>query len=560
MKRNFKKIIALFLCFATLILLICSCGKKQTAATPTDATSKEAQGQTATVTPAINQSNSPVFMLEELPEIGKYVDDIIYKRRYTEKRETLTPGENHGKLIPFIESFKEYHLIDYETGEWRDETCIQSKYGLMTTEGEVIVDAVYDWYNILPCEKYGYLIELSIGSEIAEKTLICPSDGSWVIEDENINIGNYPYGENEKIKNFLVINDRTEVDSDYENGVHKLLFYNLDGKKMFEIDYAFSYESGDFSEGYYAIEYYYNHDNGDSHGRFIDTKGNFVFDGVHPYGNFKNGVAIARNDNNKYGIFSSSGKWVVNPYYDNIYINDGHYIADIADYRVILDKNLKTVDRIKMSDLGDMSMGIMDGRVYFEVSNNDGYDYYIYADTREKIICKEIGIPVTNTLYGKDMFYCNYGEYTYLVDINGNTVKKLEGSGRPWNISDEYFCLEDGNWEDDYQKCTVYSYDGYKKIWSGTQKNFGDRINFHFYDEFIITSYTEEKYVDEFLQKQTYDLTFYEDDEPFLKGITDYRSCEINEDFYLFYSDGVYTYTLGPDLNVLMKVRNDDND
>ncbi len=560
MKEFKKKIIAIFLCFATIILLICGCEKNQTVATPTDAETETTQSQTAKSTSADLQNNSPVFMLEELPEIGEYVEDIVYKRRYKERRETLTPGENYGKLIPFIESFKEYHFVDYETGEWNDGTAIVSKYGLMTEDGEIIVDAVFDHFSVILCEKYGYILEMSIGSELTERSLICPSDGSWVIEGVSLHVTNYSYDNSINVKNHLIINDQTSKEADYQNGIEKLIVYDLNGKKLFEIDNAASCGCEDFPNGYIVINHYYDPDSNDYHIRFIDTEGNLVFDGVHPEDDFENGIAIARNDNQRYGIFSSDGKWVVEPFYDSISEYDGYYVACIGNTAVIFNEKFKIIDRINTSGF-DYNPGIIEGKAFFEVdSHGDGYDYYVYADTHEKIVCKKNGIPVTDRFYGKDWFYCNYGDYTYIVDINGGTVKTLEGSGELWQISDDYFYLEEGNWDDDYQKYTLYSFNGFKKLWSGNKKNVGDRIDYYFYDSFMVKCYTDEKYTDDFDSKSTYDLILYGESEPILEGLTDYNFCETDDEIYFYYSDGVYSYVTDGDFNILMKTRNEEND
>lgn len=559
MRKKAKKIAAL-MCAAAIISAFTGCTAKEPVSTPTDAqTSAEAQSEISTTAA---QNNAPVFMLEKLPEIGDYVEDIVYNRRYPETRETLTPGEDYGRLIPFVGSFRDYHFVDYETGEWKEGTYSVSKYGLMTDRGEIVVDAVYDYVDIIPCTDGSYIIELSKNGESYDSrgaSLACPSDGSWVIEGTFYLY--HAYGA--EVDDVIVAVDNSEVDWENSTGAPKTLLYDRNGKLLFEFENCSPREYGSFKEGYLALEFYTDYQNYESETRFIDRNGNLAFDGVQPNGNFENGRVPARKDGMGTGLLTSEGEWLITPIYESVFKNDNYYTAQSDSTTVVYDMNGKTVKIFSNNELDKTYICAYGDRLYYEYSDYSGEkreSYYTNADTDEIIMCKEIGIRVTDYIYDTEYFYCDDGTNTYIVDFDGKTVAKLEGVGTISKIDDNYFSLTEGDREDDYQTYNMYSFNGFKKLWSQQLKNTGDRIYIWHYDGFLVKTYTPEGEYDEFAPDSTYDLLSIETGEPIFENLTDYHPCKINDRIYFCISDGTYTYTYDPDMTLLMKVRNERND
>lgn len=559
MRKKAKKIAAL-MCAAAIISAFTGCTAKEPVSTPTDAhTSNTIQTE---ISSTAAQNNAPVFMLEELPEIGDYVEDIVYKRRYPETRETLTPGEDYGRLIPFVGSFRDYHFVDYETGEWKDGTYPVSKYGLMTDKGEIVVDAVYDYVDIIPCADGSYIIELSKNGEEFEtvgERLICSSDGSWVK-----NGAEYVYYTHEAgVDDIFVVVDQSEIDWDNSTGAPKTIFYDKNGKKLFEFESCSPCDDGSFHNGYIALDFFSDYQNYECETRFVDRNGNFAFDGVYPQGNFEDGIVIARKKGTAKGLFSAEGEWIVLPLYDGIYKEGNGYIAYNNTYHVVFDKNGETVKIISNSELGDKQINLHGDRIFYsynDYSKEKVESYFTDSETNELIYCKETNTRVTAYIPETEYFYCDDGTHTYIVNMDGNTVAKLKGAGTIRRIDDDFFSFTEGNEEDDYQTYSMYYFKGFKKLWSQQLKNTGDRISIWEYDGFLVKVYTPEGEYGEIVTHNGYDLLSTETGEPIFESITNYYTFKINGEIYYCIGDGTYTYTYAPDMTLLMKVRNERND
>lgn len=558
MRKKTKKIAAL-LCTAAIVLSFTGCGETESVSTPTDAQIKPStQLTTATEKP----DGTPVFMLEKLPEIGEYVDDIICKRRYTETRDTLTPGENYGKLIPFVGSFRDYHFVDYETGEWEEETYSVSKYGLMTDKGEIVVDAVYDWVNINNENNGNYSLELSMNGEEFEtvgKKIISTSDGSLIKESE----GPVSFNLSSLNDGLIIVTDSSEVDWENSAGAPKTIFYDTEWNKLFEFEN--SHPHSNYSEGYIVLDFFSDYFNYEYETHFVDKNGNLAFDGVYPKENFENGKAPASNSNGKYGLFSSDGKWIVAPIYDELHKNGNYYIAVNDFSRIIYDSEGKKVEIISNSILGNQYICTYGDRIYLEHSLYDEeaekyYSEFTLVPEYKKIVCKETGRAVTSYIYDTEYFYSNDGVNTYVVNFDGTTVATLEGIGTLNKIDNEHFEFREGSWEDETQDYSVYTFNGFKKLWSDKLKNTGNRVEIWSNEGYMVKSYSTEGNEGELILNRTYDILETETGKPIFESLSDYWSYNINGETYFCVSDGTYTYTYAPDMTLLMKVRNETND
>ena len=564
-KRKYTRKIAALLCMALTVGAFGGCGKSETVQTPLEIPTSTSASVTQDVSSQSN-SDAPVFMLEKLPEIGGYVDDIIYKRRYSETRDTLTPGENYGKLIPFVGSFRDYHFVDYETGEWEDETYSVSKYGLMTDKGEIIVDAVYDWVEIYSIGNDDYMIELSMSGENPEtvsKRLYCNSDGSLVRKTED----DIYYNFTSFHEGYIIATDRSGIDWETSSGLPKTIVYDTKWNKLFEIDNALPCYEKVYSDGYFVLDIFTDYMNWECESQFVDKKGNIVFEDVHPSNSIANGKTTAEKDGGLYGIFDVSGKWVVQPTFSEMNRHDNVYIGKNFWGASVYDADGKLIKAIS-EDLENKNIYAYGERIYTEESFSDEDTYYLYhqftdLETEKVITCAETGMPVTQRLEYTEYFYCDDGKNTYIVNFDGKTVATLPGCGNLWKIDDAHFRMVEGHWEDATQKYTVYSLKTFEKLWSDTIVNQGERVEIweHHTESFIIKQYsseTEEYY--EVAQNTTSDILDIETGKPIFENIADFYAFEIDGKLYLNISDGTYTYAYSPDMTLLMKVRNERND
>ncbi|MBQ2903956.1 MAG: hypothetical protein IJE48_06120 [Clostridia bacterium] len=563
-KRKATKITAALLCAALSFCTFFGCDKSETVQTPTEPTS-EAQTVTTEASTVQSGSDTPVFMLEKLPEIGEYVDDIICKRRYAETHETLTPGENYGKLIPFVGTFRNYHLVDYETGEWTDDTYSVSKMGIMTDKGEIIVDAVYDWYNIRNLDNGDYIIELTCQGDDYESTgkkLYCNSDGTLVkTAEENVyyNFDSFSDG-------YIVATDRSEVDWETSTGSPKTVLYDTKWNKLAEIENSEPCYENAYSDGYMILNIFTDYIRWEHETYFVDKNGNIAFEDVHPTDYIINGKTTAKKDGGLYGIFDVSGKWIVQPTFSEMSRYDDYYIGKNFWGASIFDADGKLVKSIN-DNIENKYFNTYGNRFYLEEGFYDDEaqrSYYEYTDleTGKIITCNETGQPVSQRFDDTEFFYCDDGQNTYIVNFEGRTVAKLPGCGNLWKINDNYFRMIEGHWEDATQKYTVYSFRTFEKVWSDTIVNEGDRVDIWDYDEkFIVKRYTpEEEYYREFSPNMTTDIIDVATGKPILRDLKDYIVIPVGEDTYLCTADANYTYVYAPDMTVLMKVRNERND
>lgn len=565
MRKRISKITAL-ICAASFVFSFAGCGKEneeQTATQAPSTTATEVMSE-ATTAPA---SDAPVFMLEKLPEIGGYVDDIIYKRRYPDKRVTLAQGEDYGKLIPFVGSFRDFNFVDYETGEWEDRTYSVSKYGLMTDKGEIVVDAVYDWYDITNFDNGEYIIKLFLADgEESKGSLICNSDGSLVKYEET---GKIHYYFDNFTDGYIIAEDSSALDWEKRTGAPKTIVYDNKFNKLFEIKNSSPSYGAGFSDGYMVVLLYDDYYNYDGRNYFVDTKGNIAFKDVSPDNNFDNGQAIVRKGDN-YGLMSVDGKWIIRPIYDSLYksYNNNCYFAHSRFGLTIFDLNGKMITTIDNQNDEDYDICIIDDTIllydyhYDDESEKEYYTYKRYP-SMETFICKETGTAVSGRINDSEYFFCDDGSYTYIVDIKGDTIAKLEGTGRINAINDELFALVEGHWKDAVRIETVYSLKGFKKLWS--QKLVNDKeertdLWFAETDEYSLKCYITDSY-DEFSEGEyTFDLLETKTGKPILEGLENCVFFEVDGKTYISTNDGTYTYMYAPDMTVLMKVRNENAD
>ncbi len=181
---------------------------------------------------------------------------------------------------------------------------------------------------------------------------------------------------------------------------------------------------------------------------------------------FHNGYCIMTNTNGDLGLIDTTGKWIVEPAYDEIraphesgyrvIVDNGRYGVldsvcntvypleydhiDIVKEGVVLNKNGKK--RLVDFDGNVIRPFMFDGTYYlnYPIGYNESGDIeYVFADYAKYKVMNRYGImnritgkPITRALYlninmlSKDLFEVQDPENYdwYLVDINGNIVKK----------------------------------------------------------------------------------------------------------------------------------------
>lgn len=510
--------------------------------------------------PATPHKESPYFMLDQLPDIGDYVDDIICKRRYPDTRDTLIPGEEYGQLVPFAGNFRDYHFVDYETGQWLEETSAITKYGLMTTDGQIIVDAVYDSVYIDTVSDDEYLISLyqyETDSDIISQTLLCNNDGSWamVVQGEvSCNLSAWTEG-------FVIVTDNRQIDYETQTGAPNVYFYDLNGNIRFQFANCSADSYNGFCDGYIVLNFFTDFFRYEFESRFVDTTGKIVFPEVFPDDSFEDGKVCAQSRDGLYGVFTSQGKWLIAPEYASIYRSDDFYMASTGFDYMVFDLSGNKVATIDGNIIEDSFLYSWGDRVYVVTSYYDEQQGYIrlYLDafTGQIIKCKETGMPVTHRLESTGYFYCDDGAQTYIVDFDGSTAAILPGVGTLSVIDEEHFSFLQGDWEDDTQTYSVYTFRDFQHLWSAEQRNLVPYVSFwDVYGYILRTSYTQTS----IFGNSTYDLLDVKSGKPILEGLTDHRFFEVGNQIYLGCSDGTYTYNYNPQLMLLMKTRNNADD
>lgn len=416
-----------------LCLLFCGCGINK----PTEPSDEKPTDTTAV-------SDKPVFMLEALPEIGKFSQDKLYKRWYKEYTDELKPRSDYGELIPFIGDCRYYE----EAENYSEESYgfYSPIYGLMTTDGKIVVDAAYESiYEIELDGEVHYALVKSIpfkdpGGWYDSKivTTISETDGSKAFtvpgyvgtaRNGRIDVVDYEYGENTSVYDYdgnLVFKvpegysvcggyrDGLLCCTDYSSPNYKSIVYDVNGKTVFEID-----------------------------GEIFEP--------------FKNGKAVVsvpsvfENLPNKQGIINSQGKWLLKPVYESIQqLDNGYYVVRALGKEEILDENLNTIVK---KDSNNAWYDSKDNTMFYCL-----YGYYYEALTDEPIVCKESGAQATDYFYESGYFAAKQGKDIYIFDGDGKTVCVVKNTVEIFGFDQTmlYTCAEKGT----LRRETYYDYSG----------------------------------------------------------------------------------------------------
>ena len=288
--------------------------------------------QTANTAP----SGSPVFRLEELPDIGEYSGKSSASF-HENASEEFVPDENYGTLLPFIGRIKEFEGNSFGA----DISIAYSKMGLCTADGKIVVEpfdgtvSYNDYYEAFPYYQLTPYSEEASEMMMQPDSVILPADGSWKME---LPAGCWLCGAGEGIISVLVCDPET-----YE--FRGLECFDYDGNKLFEIPKVWSAQG--FSQGYAPV----NIGQDERNACYIDKNGKIVSDFYTICSAFnENGVAYVQEYNGcAYLINASFEK--ISEIYDNIYFYDEKYITarSTTGYSDIMSGDGKVVARVEES-------------------------------------------------------------------------------------------------------------------------------------------------------------------------------------------------------------------
>ncbi len=389
-----------------------------------------------------NKGDANVFYLENgLYDIGEYKSDEKYEYFTGEPVYEFVPRDDYGLLVPFSGKEKLFKV------EYRDENDVgfdvaESKYGLCTTDGKVVVEPVYSYVNSFtsPDGFTYYTLSYYMNKVGVVHTTSCqlliPADGSWSAQMDD-------YG-------YVVSADEgiiTMFQSYLETGKTSYRFYDYEGNLLFETD-EYNGVNG-FSGGYTIARGFYPEDDQsgsydyslDGFCVYLDKNGNVAFDGFADGTSFnKSGVASVRlSGEKKYALMNTNGEFLTESIYDSLYSTgiDGYFQGFVE----------KENQRHVFNSEGELIHTIEAGTNYVSIETlPDGQMMYSYYDAKQNremlyrlsdntpIVCNENGM-MADYYYGNGYFVYKEAEGSekygveakaFVFDINGETVATID--------------------------------------------------------------------------------------------------------------------------------------
>ena len=443
--------------------------------------------------------------------------------------DSLGLGKNRGELSIYMGGYK----CDEENGY-----SIEKRYGLMTKNGEILTQPIYNWYQIfeLNGEIYYCLKYSDVNAEHYDtcfSSLLVKADGTRGLQipdniiciSENRIIGQqltYPF---------------TVYDYDARDILH--------GNKKQSVDNS--------SNGYYnGLLVVHDFISDTPNTMVYNEDGHRVLEGFDYCGPFITGKAVASyNRDEGYGIISAEGEWLLDPVYDDIQTVDGKYFIAMNFYtEYIFDYDLKLL-RTRDCNLNRYYYFEVNGKLIRHFSHIDSPDeFYHDAFTDEIISCN--GINATGYWDQLNEFYhVDEESRTAMVcNENGKLLNKAEKVDRITEY-DGIYCAEDS-------ENSVYNYYNgkthQKLITLNCEENEWKPVTT--VGDCGLLTIADLKYFGENIYDGPHHLYDYNNGEYIFKNC---EYCEINrfgENIYVtvVYKDRIETYD--SDLNLLLKTEN----
>lgn len=332
----------------------------------------------------------------------------------------FVPRKDYGELAIFTGGYRD--------DIWVDES-IPKRYGLMTLDGRIVAEAVYNRYEIFELDGKKYysmmISENEMGSpeELKCTSLFMPSDGSWAVTlDGDINH----------------ITPERIITSKYDE---YFKIYDYSGKLIYKADKNLSVTWNNGTSSHAKLVGAYNWYEDGTPLLLFDMNGKVVFDEFTFFIGFENGKSVVRvTETDLYGIITDSGEWLLEPVYSDIdTVNDEYFVAVKDDREVtVFDKELNKLYKFDTwSYKGEHRYyEIVENRLLYYCGHSSAVDdYYRDMFTDEIITCKENGLPATQYLGNNRFCAVDENSTAWVFDIDGNLILKIHNTE---NVLSEY--------------------------------------------------------------------------------------------------------------------------
>ncbi len=404
-----KKAITLVVTIPLLLAVLCSCSFGPKKPEETTAPTEPAPQTTAAVVEESSapSDDTPFFRLAELPEIGPYYDGTVYKRMTDRYVDSFKPSDQYGTVVPYIGDYRTYKSVYNGDDEDWSFNGKYPRFGLMTADGTVITDAVFDYAYIDNGLIFLSRSGMQGGKESFHKTIL-PVSGKWVIEAD------CEY--EESLWTYSSVKDQRIVLFEYESRTADVYDYN--GKKLFTKKNIEQFE-GTFDTGLFVMNTKMG--GADSRATLLDKNGKTILETkgqIALYGSAQYFVVTVEtkkpwstdeyDTDLSYGVIRRDGSWLLQPKYKRVELFGDKFIA-YSDGRTttVCDMDLKPVAKLSSSDAESRILYLFDGELIYRPMGMEEAQYYTLTDDRQitaeghDLIEVDL-IENTNLFFGKD--------------------------------------------------------------------------------------------------------------------------------------------------------------
>lgn len=335
----------------------------------------------------------------------------VYPRR-DGPHDTLLPAPDYGPLVPFPGAVT---TTVWYAGEW----VTSYLYGLMTLEGETVVDPVYSSVTLLtrgnggdtPDPLPAMVLTRYTGEKDPEtgqpvfRSALAARDGSWVTEE----IYNLQYGSmgEEPGQLFALRDDSVLVLLDPETGA-ELFSVSLPGAPSRDSRYD-ALESAQAGDGRVTVSYYDNLPYLTSRAMCWTLDGQAVPlpEDVTWVGQFSEGLAPAQSGGGQYGYIDKNGTWAIPPQYS--------YASSFENGSALV----RGGGFFFITPSGDVIVGPVVVDTY---TRRDGYWYFLgYSGDPGLVLDEALQSVASPLLYQTDYFLLDDG-WAILGEAGGQSV------------------------------------------------------------------------------------------------------------------------------------------
>ncbi len=404
----------------------------------------------------------PFLQLSDVPTFTVTPTSETVRRYNTDFTDTFVPSEDYGTLVPFVGDIYDYTSVD----ESSEEQITAPIYGLCTLSGAIVVDPVYN--GIITHDlKGGTLYELITGAvdpSFAEKRLLIPSDGSWMMEltaKESVS----------KVSGaecFIVERQKTVRRNKKKVTLTYYDFYSYDSKSLFTFDKKLSeaenttFVLGDFCDSLAAVNVAVTTETTEkgqdgkdvivksveNYGYFINTEGEQAFKNQEysKVEDFCDGLAVVCDKEGLYGILKADGEFLFEPQFKVINRNatEGYFACGMQGYFIIVNNNGDTVSKVSCEN-ADISVLGTDRIIYKKTLKFTGKTEFFSCVTGGAFVCTETGqFPDPESgEYG--LFTCSYSGVTDVFLSDGNSIAQFNNFGHIAGVWGKYAVIVSKN-------------------------------------------------------------------------------------------------------------------